>query len=86
MAAVPVSAVRTGSAPVIRRLWGWWMAVPGGWWFMHCSCRPLARLLRSERRRLKAETAEWLPEASGRLTRRMRERIANSTADGTDAW
>lgn len=86
MAAVPVSPVCPGSAPVIRRLRDRWMVVPGEWWFMHCSCRPLARLLRSERRRLNAETAEWLSEASERLTHRMQERVANDTTGGTDGW
>ncbi|MFE6052171.1 hypothetical protein ACFQ6N_15560 [Kitasatospora sp. NPDC056446] len=40
-------------------------------WFLHCSRTRLARLLRAERRRLKAELALWLPEASAAVRRRV---------------
>ncbi|WP_049654949.1 hypothetical protein [Kitasatospora sp. MY 5-36] len=40
-----------------------------GWWFLRCSRTRLARLLRSERRRLEAELAYWLPEASATVRR-----------------
>ncbi|MFE7589965.1 hypothetical protein ACFU6K_11215 [Kitasatospora sp. NPDC057512] len=42
-----------------------------GWWFLHCSRTRLARLLRAERRRLEAELAYWLPEASVTVRRRI---------------
>ncbi|MFB7123511.1 hypothetical protein [Kitasatospora sp. NPDC056273] len=42
-----------------------------GWWFLRCSRTRLARLLRSERRRLEAELAYWLPEASAAVRRRI---------------
>ncbi|RKT18537.1 hypothetical protein BX285_2966 [Streptomyces sp. 1114.5] len=41
------------------------------WWFLHCSRTRLARLLRAERRRLDAELAGWLPEASATVRRRV---------------
>ncbi|MFJ2777955.1 hypothetical protein [Kitasatospora sp. NPDC087315] len=50
---------------------------PGDWWFLHCSRAPVARLLRAERRRLEAEFAQWLPEASARVRQRVLETVAD---------
>ncbi|WP_158835445.1 hypothetical protein [Streptomyces sp. NRRL S-350] len=47
------------------------------WWFLHCSRSRLARLLRAERRRLEAELACWLPEASATVRRRVLEVIVS---------
>ncbi|MFE5586691.1 hypothetical protein [Kitasatospora sp. NPDC056531] len=41
------------------------------WWFRRCSRTRVARLLRAERRRLDAELALWLPEASEAVRRRL---------------
>ncbi|WP_153460289.1 hypothetical protein [Streptomyces kaniharaensis] len=46
------------------------------WWFRHCSRSRVARLLRAERRRLDAELAGRLPEASARV----RDRILGAIA------
>ncbi|MFJ2582632.1 hypothetical protein [Kitasatospora aureofaciens] len=48
------------------------------WWFRHCSRAPVAWLLRAERRRLDAELAAWLPEASAAV----RERVLAAVAEG----
>lgn len=50
------------------------------WWFRRCSRTRVARLLRAERRRLDAELAQWLPEASAAVRRRVLAAIAR---DGT---
>ncbi|MFJ9840089.1 hypothetical protein ACIRYZ_06395 [Kitasatospora sp. NPDC101155] len=41
------------------------------WWFRRCSRTRVARLMRAERRRLDAELALWLPEASAAVRRRV---------------
>ncbi|MFF2143143.1 hypothetical protein [Kitasatospora sp. NPDC058190] len=41
------------------------------WWFRRCPRTRVARLLRAERRRLDAELALWLPEASEAVRRRL---------------
>ncbi|MFH8382630.1 hypothetical protein ACH4E7_17020 [Kitasatospora sp. NPDC018058] len=50
------------------------------WWFMRCSPRRIARLLRAERRRLDAELAPWLPEASAAVRRRVLAAIAHDAS------
>jgi hypothetical protein len=47
------------------------------WWFWHCSRTRVAQLMRAERRRLDAELARWLPEASATVRRRVLAAIAN---------
>ncbi|MER7754110.1 hypothetical protein [Kitasatospora sp. NPDC097643] len=46
------------------------------WWFVHFSRTRAARLLRAERRRLDAELARRLPEASAAVRRRVFAAIA----------
>ncbi|MGA5816611.1 hypothetical protein ACPC54_01920 [Kitasatospora sp. NPDC094028] len=50
------------------------------WWFRRFSRTRVARLLRAERRRLEAELACWLPEASATVRRRVLAAIANDGA------
>ncbi|MET8625513.1 hypothetical protein ABZW30_17495 [Kitasatospora sp. NPDC004669] len=50
------------------------------WWFLRCSPSRIARLLRAERRRLEAELAPWLPEASAAVRRRVLAAIAHDTS------
>ncbi|GAB7186503.1 hypothetical protein ATKI12_6334 [Kitasatospora sp. Ki12] len=52
------------------------------WWFLHCSRSRLARLFRAERRRLDAELACWLAEASAAVRRRVLAGIVGERPPG----